>query len=303
MADTDHPLIDLCGAVYDPDATRAFQGAQPIKAYADVPSESGEGKSRFLWEFVRKVLGSDFHEIQTGPTCVSKGVQRGIVNEGCVQIAMRGFPEELPGVPATEPIYALARHEIGRDKLGRGGGAVVAYGIQAVMDFGVIIRGVYGKIDLSKPDDSLANLWGAPGHGCPDQIEEIAKQLPVKAAAPITSVIEARDAVYNGYYLVMGSNHIPGQNESRDSNGFLQLKGRGGHCTGIDGFNDLEEWFRYDNGSWPPVSGANPEGFPVYGGKITYRLFETMLNEGECYAISSVSGLPSRAEQLDFVMG
>ncbi|HEV2174578.1 MAG TPA: hypothetical protein VGR71_13470 [Nitrospira sp.] len=293
---------ELCGAILDPKEAAAFQAALPIKSYGDLPRADATGQKRFLWEFERQVMGQDFWEIQTIGDCVSKGIQRAAVMLWCTRIALNGFNESVPGVPASEAIYALGRHEIGHDRLGTEDGLVVGWGLQGVMDYGILLRGVYGGIDLTTYSGQRAKIWGAPGAGLPNQLEPIARQLPVKAAVPIKSWQDGINAMYNGEPLFGGSNHIPALRNGiylgRDALGFINLGGRGAHCTIFTGFDDNEGWWMYDNASWSEMPGPNPVNGPVRGGKVHRPLVEQMLGEGEWYALSDETSMPNQADQF-----
>lgn len=311
--DVSNPAAHLCGAIMDPGEAQVFQDSLTVKVYSALPRESGAGKSRYLWDYVRQVLGSDFHELQTTGTCASKAIQRAIVILMCVRIALQNMGEKFPGTPASEPIFGGGRIEIGKGRLGtynpRNGahdGLVVGWGLDWVMKYGIIIREVYKDLmgvtlDLTKPDDQLAEKWGTPGVGVPDFLEPIAKLMPVEDAAPIKSVEEGRDAIYNGEPLFGGSNMTPDPNRPRDSKGYIALPFGGGHATVFDGFNDQEEWVFYNNASWYPVDGPNPDNFPVYGGKVSYKTFDRMLRQGEWYALSSIKGMPNQAALFDMM--
>lgn len=310
MADdfTDHKLA---GCLFDPEHAAELIAEQPIQSYQALPRESGLGKKRYLWEFQRKVMGKDFTELQTEGTCASKAPQRAIVLLGCVRIALNGMNELPPLVPSSEVIYALGRIEIGRGKLGRdngrsGGGLVLSWGLQALMKWGVLPRGHYGSIDLTKPDDRLAVAWGQPGVGCPDSLEAIAlsTHMPIKAFAPIRSWEEGCTAMYNGEPIMFGSNDLPNPNRAtrRDANGFYVCDARGGHARIYSGYDDTEDWWYEDNGSWPAAGGPNPVNGPVCGGKIHRDRIEARFDQGEVYALSDITGMPNQAEQLDFVL-
>jgi hypothetical protein len=288
----------LCGAVYIPAEETVFKRSLAIKTYGDLPRESGRGKKRFFWPYQRTVLGRDFEEIQTGPTCVSKGIQRSAMMLMCIRIALKGMREQVPGIIASEPLYGLGRNEIGRGRLRNNGGLVVSWGIKAAMQYGFLWRQKYGAIDLTQYNDNLAEYWGRPGVGIPDQLEPIAREFPLLDAAPVTTWDEICTALYNGEPIVGGSNQIF---ERRASDGYLIQTMSGGHCTTIDGYDDSisDPYVVYNNGSWPPIPGMRIEDCPRCAGPLRRRKMEEMLDEGEWYAVSDIKGMPAQSDELD----
>lgn len=296
---TNEEMLQLCGAVIDPEATAALRAEIPIKAYSDLPRESGVGKSRFLWQYQRSVLGYDFSEIQTIGDCVGKGIQRAAIILWCVRIALNGLKETFPGIPASEAIYALGRHEIGKDKLGSKDGLVVEWGLKGTMDYGLLFRKIYGDTDLSTYSGKRAKDWGAPGHGLPDELEPYTRAFPIKDAAPIDTWEEGCNAMYNGEVLVGGSNSIFTE---RDGDGYLIMTGSGGHCTVFDGYDDTlgkNSYFNYNNASWPAMPGRRIADCPVCTGPIRRKQVEKMFKQGQWYAVSDIQGMPAQSDDLN----
>lgn len=295
---TEIEKLQLCGAVYDEKEEKAFNMAQPVKAYSSLPRESGKGKKRHLWQFSRKVLGYDFEELQTAPDCVSKALQRLVMLLWSVRIALNGKNEQIPGTPASEASYALGRVEIGKGKLGNSGGCVVSWGVQGAMTYGLLLRKKYGQYDLTKYNGQLAVDWGRPKKGLPDELEPFAREIPILAAAPIRSWEEAITALYNGEPLICGSDSIF---EARDSSGYLKETMRGGHSTIWTGYDDTvaKPYIMYDNASWPAIPGIRIDDCPRCSGPVTRKKFESMLEEGECIAVSDITGMPAQSDELD----
>ena len=295
---TDEEMDLLCGAVIDPEATKAFMQQLPIQAYSSLTRESGVGKKRFLWQYQRDVLGYDFEEIQTIGDCVGKGIQRVAILLWCVRIAL-GMREKFPGIPASEVPYALGRHEIGRDKLGKGDGCVVEWSIEASKKYGLLFRKDYGSVDLTDYSGQRARDWGAPKHGLPDELEPLTRAFPILEAAPINSWRDGCDAMYNGEPLVGGSNSIF---TKRDGQGYLILTKTGGHCTVFDGYDDTlgkKSYWSYNNASWPKIPGVRIENCPACCGPITRGMVEKMLNQGQWYAVSDIQGMPAQSDDLN----
>lgn len=306
IIDPSNPNSHLCGAIIDPIEKANFEMLCDVKTYGSLPRADPTGQKRYLWDYTRNVLGTDFHELQTTGTCVSKAVQRVCVYLWCTRISLQMLDEKFPGTPASEAIFALGRVEIGQGRLGRKDGCVVSWALQGVMKYGVLLRNTYtdpqgNTLDLTKPDDQLAEKWGLPGAGLPNWLEPTADQLPVKDAVPVKTVQDVITAIYNGEPVFGGSNHVPDPNAPRNSKGYIALPLRGGHSTIFTGFDDTRKVVFYDNASWYPVDGPNPDAAPVYGGWVPYSTVQAMLGEGEWYALSDIQGMPNQSSLFDMM--
>lgn len=293
---TDEEMDLLCGAVIDPEATKAFVQTLPVKAYSDLPRESGVGKKRLLWQYQRKVLGYDFEELQTIGDCVGKAIQRTAVLLWCIRIVLRGLQEKFPGIPASEVPYALGRHEIGKDRI-KGDGCVVEYALTGTKQYGLLFRKDYGSVDLSTYSGQRAREWGKKG--LPDELEPLTRAFPILEAAPVNTWEEGCDAMYNGEVLVGGSNSIFTQ---RDGSGYLLLTKNGGHATIFDGYDDTlgkKSYFNYNNASWPAMAGVRIENGPRCSGPIVRKQVERMFDQGQWYSVSDIQGMPAQSDDLN----
>lgn len=297
---TEQEKLQLCGMVLDEPSTRAFRSEIPVKAYFTLPRENGVGKKRLLWQYQRTVLGRDFEEIQTIGDCVGKAIQRSAVLLWCVRIVLQGMKEKFPGIPASEVPYALGRHEIGKDRLGKGDGCVVEWALRASMDYGLLFRQKYGNIDLTEYSGKRAREWGAPKAGLPDELEPLTRAYPIKDAAPVRTWEDGCTAMYNGEVLVGGSNSIF---ERRNGDGYLILTMNGAHATIFDGYDDTlgkYSYWSYNNASWPAMAGNRRiEDCPRCSGPVTRKQAEAMLRQGEWYAVSDIQGMPGQSDELN----
>lgn len=238
-------LSHLCGCVLDERATDAVclalagQGKEPL--FKDARPELrgfGEGKSVLLQEAEAKLFGHNLPSFnQSRGTCTEQGSTRALQDSLYYSLAFGdrvGSAVELAG----ESLYGIARVTIGKGQFGRaspwgtnprqvrGDGCAGCMVAQAAHDFGLLKRGVYDSIDLSKPREDLAIQWG--NVGTPQSL--MAESASYKAAACFraTSLDDLRDGLAAGYAAaICGQLCAQGQ---RDSDGMAPLQACGGHC-------------------------------------------------------------------------
>lgn len=251
--------LELCGWIYDPPEIEKLASVLGVLSLAAPNIRGlGKGKSVFLWDFQMLFQGSVWgpHD-QTIGDCVSHGIT-GAAED--LQWVQKGLVDRniLPKRLASEVTYGLARVEIGGGHL-IGDGAVVAWGIQSAQQYGFVPREKIGNYDLTVYDGKRAKQWGKSG--CPDDLEPIAKQHPVRKAALIEGpdfYSEAIDVIAAGGVVVTGSNWLYSQ--QRDSYGFCSHNSSGGHCTYYRGFSDNAKRpgivYQQSWGTNTPVGGA-----------------------------------------------
>lgn len=273
----------FCSAVIDKAATDAFcielagRGAEPLFCDA-VPTLKGfgDGKSVLLQEAEKRLFGHYLASfMQRSGTCVGQGYTRAMQDAAFFALTHGG----LIGRPVQlcfETIYAGARINVGKGSLGSGDGACGVWAAQFMHDYGLVERGVYGSIDLSKPREDLAVLWGAPRHGVPQVLLDQSLSYKADAVMKCTSVEDVRDALAAGYGVPRCANRAT--HGQRDANGMLAPSTSGGHCQELCGvFIDIKgDLIFVEQQSW----GAQG---PVGGG--TWKLQdgrEIMPREGAC---------------------
>lgn len=278
---------------YDPIAVAEIAAQQPLPSFGDTPAGQDETPLPdhvYLWEAAIKVLGKLLPGRNQGTvlSCVSFGTTRAIEYTLLWEIAHGSREAYYP--TAEEIIYGLSRHEIGKDRLGRGGGSIGAWAAQAANLYGVIKRGVYGKWDLSKYSESQCRQFGATG--CPDDLEPTAKLHPVKGITKVNNWEEAKRALANGHAIAVSSNQ--GFTMSRDRDGFASARGIWNHCMCLCGYQTKREGGRIDN-SWGMDSHTGPtgEGAPgTEGFWADAKVLDGMLRQGDSWAFSAVEGFP-----------
>lgn len=300
MPSTKHPT----GWVNDPKAVDRVMGALPHPVFgitARPIQDSGKGKTVLLYQANRKVFGKDFCHLQTIGDCVSHGWSLLGDTLNCVQIN-QGQRQKFMGEIATEVMYAGSRIEIGQGGCGRGDGSIGAWASQFISEYGTLVRGKYGSIDLTNYDGNRARSWGMPGKGVPDELETLIREHPVKTVSLVQTYEEARDAIANGYPVAVCSNQ--GFQESRDSAGFARPSGVWGHCMCFIGCDDA-----YSRpgllcmNSWGPswISGPKRNDQPEGSFWVDADTVNRMLRMQDSFAGSGFKGFPAQNIDYDFL--
>lgn len=266
-----HPLFSLCSA-----------------------TESGAGKVVLLHKCMEKVLGHiPVHE-QTIGDCVSHGWGSAVDVLACVEIDQKNESEEFRFEVATEPIYAGSRVEIGGGRV-NGDGSLGGWAAKFVERYGILHRTTYDRYDLRTYSGDKARKWGQRSHGVPDILEPIARQHPVRTVSLVTSYVEARDAIANGYPIPVCSNQ--GFTSTRDNDGFAKPEDNWAHCMLFLAVDDAH----YRPGllclnSWGPhwISGPKRHGQPDGSFWVDADTVDSMLRGGDSFAVSNYVGFPAQ---------
>lgn len=217
----------------------AARSIRPMFAAAAQPlADSGRGKVALPFQYLEQVNGTFPIRRQTAPDCVSMGWALAVDMIAAVEIVKHKEPERWAGLTATEPIYGGSRIEIGRGRLGNGGGSFGSWGARCVQELGTVVRDRYGSIDLRTYSGQRAKQWGRPGNGVPDELEPTMAQYLIRSTSLVTSYEQARDAIHNGYPVVVCSTQ--GFSSRRDSEGFARPSGSWAHCMCFIGMDDAD---------------------------------------------------------------
>ena len=132
---------------------------------------------------------------------------------------------------AFEPIFAGSRVAVGRGQLGMSDGSIGAWIAEWLATYGVIERGVYGGVDLSQPNEELAQYWGRPNVGVPKAVYSPGATHRLRAHL-CRSTSELADALACGMFGGICRSHYASR---VDSEGFARFDNPGGHHTCIRG--------------------------------------------------------------------
>lgn len=251
---------------------------------------SGDGKLSLPYKSVLKFFPGAFaDESQTTGDCTSHGTRNAVDTSRAVEIDIKGEPETWLARTATEPQYGYRGYS--------GQGMSVSRGCEWFNKFGMVARGKYGSIDLSKYDSSIGTRWGSAG--VPEEIKVAAKKHPCRYLAYLKTTREIVDAVANGFGVAIGSNQ--GFANRRDSNGIATPSGSWSHCMSIIGCDDTktidgETLFLIANswGKWN--EGGQPDWGTIPDGSFLAResTVNRMLGQGETIVVGDVDGYPPR---------
>ena len=180
----------------------------------------------FFWKAEEKVLGGrkpSWNQKQVG-ACVGFGNGRTAQDLMLWEIAA-GEPETWPGAEVSpEVIYGGSRVEVGGGRIS-GDGSVGAWAAKWVKEWGVVVRGVYGSLDLTTYDEATCRKLGS--QGIPTDVETLAKVHPVTAVAMVRNGDEFWAAVGGGKPVAVCSDRGFTTTLKR---GFCSPSGTWNHC-------------------------------------------------------------------------
>ncbi len=160
---------------------------------------SGSGLRVLLTKYLEKELGIIVPHNQALGDCVGQAYGFATDCLAVTQIHGMGLAEKFAGKASTEVAYAGSRYEIGY--LERGNSRILyadgswgGYAVDFLLKYGMLPRGVYGDVDLTKYNPSIARLWGRTG--IPDGLEPQIKRHPIRSYALVKSYNDVRDAIF-----------------------------------------------------------------------------------------------------------
>lgn len=185
-----------------------------------------------FWLAEEKVLSQQLATWNQNPvgSCVGFGSTRAAQDLALWEIAA-GEAESWPGSQfAPEVTYGGSRVEIGGGRI-RGDGSIGAWAAKWLMDYGIVVRGKYGSLDITSYNADTCRKLGRDG--IPSDVESIAKVHPVRAAAMVTTKSEVWAAIGGGKTVFICSDQ--GFSMSLGSDGFCNTEGEWAHCMGVRG--------------------------------------------------------------------
>lgn len=197
-----------------------------------IVGEAADDTPIFLWTHEAKVLGRqlDTWNQKAVGSCVGFGNGRGAQDLLLAEIAA-GEPERWPGAEvAPEVIYGGSRVEIGGGQI-NGDGSVGIWAADWLVKYGVVVRGVYGSLDLSRYDEATCRRLGSGG--IPSDLELLATAHPVRAVAMVRTAAEGWAAVGAGKPIAVCSNR--GFTTRRNTDGTCDPSGVWNHCMSVRG--------------------------------------------------------------------
>jgi len=319
----DQVFSPAMGYIPDPEEAEAYAKTLEFPDFSDTPAWRAirggaidPPDDVFLWDAVKSVLGHHLPPRNQNPvgSCVGFGWAKAIDYLTCVQIANGITPRGTFKPIAPEPIYWGSRVEcnggtcpIPRTRLDpHGDGSSGHDAARWVTEWGGLPRGQYEGIDLTRYDWRQCRKY--QWTGCPDVLEPIAKQYPVKTVTRVRTWGQLKAAIQNGYPVAVCS--IQGFAEdrwrgglTRDSEGFAKASGKWGHCMCFCAIRGGNRPGAYADNSWGPDFHRGPRGAgdgPTTGFWVDARVVDEMLSEGDSYALSGFKGFPS--QKIDWLI-
>jgi hypothetical protein len=248
-----------------------------------------------LWRAVRKATGKPapwYPNVDQGSVgdCVGAGNKHCVDVLEAVQIA-NGTRSDWKPV-SLEVIYAGSRVEIGGGRI-RGDGSVGAWAAKWLSTYGAVPMEKIGDYDLSSYSEARARAWGRSG--VPKDLETAAKLHPVKGAALVKSWQDVDKAIRQGYPVAVCSDQ--GFTMQRDRDGFCRASGSWAHCMAIIGVRGGARPGAFILNSWGDKAHAGPvypSDAPVAGFWADSDTIDRMVRQGDSFALSDMTGFPSR---------
>lgn len=282
-----------------PDEFERVAKACTYESFGDSPAaeipEADLPKMVLLCKVAEQVLGFKLpprNQLQVG-SCCGKGTARA-TEYSLLGAIKSGKPFEFHEI-ASELVYGGSRYEIQNGRVPfRGDGSNASWCVEFLKKYGMPARGLYGKIDVRKYTEANARKFGASG--VPDELEPMIKKYPVREVARITTPLQARQALAQGYGITVAS--AVGFNMKRDANGVCDAIARWLHCMCCAGyaFWGGKYWYRIDN-SWGEAAHTGPVGAGEPGPEGFYcseQAFIRMLSGGDTWAIGDMDGFERR---------
>jgi hypothetical protein len=287
---------NINGWVNNPDAVEQVTSEVGVfSACADFLTNTGAGKIICLHDnFAKLGLEFPYKDQNPAPSCTAFGIAGGVDALKVTEIA-NGDRESFVAETATEPIYYGARVVIGKNGI-RGGGAVVAYGVKYVNQYGVLARKKYGSIDLTEYSADRCVRWGN-NSGFPKTLEAISKENVVLAYSRVKSYEEYRDSIANGNPVVVGSSY--GFSSETDDEGFCKNSTSWNHCMfglAVDDFSKRKgglicnswgrKWLKIRKRKLNQVDGSF---------WVDAEIIDKMCRNGDAWSLSSFQGYKKAA--------
>lgn len=269
-----------------------FVAAQPPFQIDGVYSADPTANVR-LWKLVGDAAPGGYPQNtpQEIGDCTSWGTKHAVEATTAAQIADGQAQQWRPVyAPFT---YGAARVKVLGGRI-RGDGATGASVAEACKRFGILFADVEGVPPYS---GAIAKQWGS--RGPPAQWFDEAAKYRVQTTARVTTAHQIRDAVCNGYGVIICSDWgAEGRSAFRQQDGRMVAKKQGSwmHCMCVDGYDGSAgtRYYHITN-SWGPTAHPAPiDDSPPGGFWIEERDMDYIARQGDSWALSEFDGFPAR---------
>jgi len=300
----------LCGARIRPDQTAKFcerlarDGMEPHFAQATAKMRPDFRKwadakwqakpQCFLWDAEIKLYGKMLPSwIQKIGVCIGMGHGRAWQDSIYWQQAF-GVAPFMPLELAWEFTYTMSRNLPGKERW-KGDGSVGAWAAEAGHDYGMLLRGQYGTIDLTRQREDLAAKWAESS--VPQQLKNEAGGKRAESVMLCKTVDDVRRALVAGYGVARCADRAT--RAQRDADGFCGIQSSGGHCQALRGVfeNRKGRTLFVEQQSWPGTAAPHGGGplklydgstreLPEGAGAISEDDVQYYLTHGEVWAMA-----------------
>jgi hypothetical protein len=288
----DFSNLDFVDAGWTQDAAEVDRVCQEnsiftISRSMAIGSQEKPQKMSFI-PYLEKSFGARWYRHQGScGSCVANGAALAVDVLAAIDHVDNGA--ELPKQADVCSIYWGSRVEIGKGRLGRGQGSVGVWAAQWLQQYGALEMKNYGTIDLTTYSASVC-CGNHSISGVPDDLEQVARQHPVKVYAKVTNFDDLVDVIAAGYPVTVASNQ--GFSQQRDNDGFSQPRGTWQHQMCVIGYR-LDRPGGLIANSWGEFfSGSDLCRACFYADKATIN---RMLAQGDSWALSDLAGWPKKA--------
>jgi hypothetical protein len=257
---------------------------------------SGAGKLALNYKLVQK-YDKTFAEDESQLTgdCTSHACRNATTLSIVGDIEERLETEEYKSRLATEAIYGYRGHF--------GEGMSVALAAQFVSETGgIALRKKYGVYDLTKYNPKVGINWGRTG--VPKSVVSEISENKALTTSLCTSVDQLRDAIYNGYGVMVGSNM--GFSSTRNKNGTAKISGSWNHALS---FGAMDDTLTYEKeclflilNSWGEWN-AGPKIYEQPNGSfwVTATVAERMIRQKQTWIIGNIKGFKTKKINWDSI--
>lgn len=247
-----------------------------------------EKTANYLWKYEQLLHGGKTLPALTQETgdCVSFASAKALDDLAAASICAYGMPYKYQR--AFPPfIYGMSRcaPDCGNGQLGRSGGSVGVWAVQAMKKYGVLYADDPGVPDYS---GRLADQWGY--RGVPDEFQKEAVDNPLESYSPITSVEQLRNALLNDCPVIIGSSWGFKTEEYR-GHIIYRRSGEWMHEMLFRGWQDDPFPAAFRQNSWGDDSTPAPlNGEPHGGAWCPAEDLEKEIQQAELWSLNRVRG-------------
>ncbi len=255
----------------DPAHTEAFFAGQlhpTVRQAAPQLFEQDDDADVDLCLLYEKVAGQRWNSLNQNPRGFCVGF--GNAKMATLALAMMAHAREIdwPGADvAIEPIYGGSRFEIGRLKHGStlhqgDDGSVGSWATEWLLDYGILLKKRYDRVDLSRYSLERCALYGQTG--VDDSIEDDARLHPIQQMSLCQRGEDVWRLIGQLHPVLHCSNQGFAMQRQRD--GTCSAVGSWAHCAGWSGRFTLKngtQVVRYDNSWEGDADGSGYLGNPI----------------------------------------